>query len=124
MAAASGEELERALLKALDDAGAAGAAEGAGLDSGVLSTTLPPSTGAGDAERMVGTIKRLESFELVTAQARAVRVRAPRAAADAQPCAARGARALGAQRRRAGVPGQRHAGVAAHQGGARRRHRA
>ena len=80
MAAASGEELERALLKALDDAGAAASAEGAGLDSGVLSTTLPPSSGAGDAERMVGTIKRLESFELVTAQARAARARllAPR----------------------------------------------
>ena len=98
MAAASGEELERALLKALDDAGAAGAAEGAGLDSGALMTTLPPSTGAGDATRMVGTIKRLESFELVTAQARAARCGASRAAADAQPCAACGARALGAQR--------------------------
>jgi hypothetical protein len=71
-----------ALLSSLGPApGAAGSAEGAGLDSAVLSTTLPPSTGAGDATRMVGTIKRLESFELVTAQARAARRHAARGAA-------------------------------------------
>ena len=97
MAASSGEELEKALLKALDDAGAGASAEGAGLDSGALAASLPPSTGAGDPTRMVGTIKRLESFELVTAQARARATALKQHPADASP-AAGGARALGPQR--------------------------
>lgn len=68
MAAADADAAEKALLAAVDRDGQ--------VDSAVLAATLGV-----DHLRLVGTIKSLESFELVAVQARPLRERAARSRA-------------------------------------------